>query len=66
MISEQPSRKMVREMKAAGWMPVRTVGSHTVYKCSCGSHSFTLPDGHKTISAGVVRKCRSAIEECKG
>jgi predicted RNA binding protein YcfA (HicA-like mRNA interferase family) len=65
MVSEQPTRKMVREFKDAGWSPVRTVGSHTVYECATGEHSFSLPDGHKTISPGVVRKARQALTNCK-
>lgn len=52
MVSEQPTRKMVRMFKDAGWTAVRTVGSHTVWECRTGKHSFSLPDGHKTISAG--------------
>jgi predicted RNA binding protein YcfA (HicA-like mRNA interferase family) len=66
MVSEQPTRKMVKELTGAGWTALRTVGSHTIYGCGCGGHTFSLPDGHKTISPWVVRKCRNAIEECKG
>lgn len=64
MVSEQPTRKMVRMFKDAGWTAVRTVGSHTVWECRTGKHSFSLPDGHKTISAGVVRKADKALSGC--
>lgn len=64
MVSEQPTRKMVKVFKKAGWSPVRTVGSHSVYQCSTGQHSFTLPDGHGTISAGVVRNAGKALDSC--
>ncbi len=66
MVSEQPTRKMVKEFKDAGWSVARTDGRHTVYGCSCGKHTFALPDSHKTISPGVVRKARKAISECEG
>lgn len=64
MIAEQPTHKMVKEFKVAGWTEARTDGPHTVYVCSCGKHSFALPDGHRTISPGVVRKARNIIREC--
>jgi predicted RNA binding protein YcfA (HicA-like mRNA interferase family) len=64
MVSEEPARKMVKELQKAGWSALRTDGSHTVYGCSCGQHRFSLPDGHRTISPGVVRKCRKAITDC--
>lgn len=66
MVSEQPTRKMVKELKAAGWELISTDGRHSKYGCPCGGHTFPLPESHKTISPGVVRKCRKAIEECKG
>lgn len=44
--------------------PPGSDGSHTKYGCPCGSHTFSLPDGHKTISPGVVRKARKALEDC--
>jgi len=65
MITEQPTHQMVREFRSAGWTALRTDGSHTVYGCSCGKHQFSVPDGHRTISPGVVRKARKIITECK-
>lgn len=65
MVSEQPTRKVVKDFKNAGWGPIRTVGSHTVYGCPCGGHSYSLPDGHRTISPGVVRKAYRALEQCE-
>lgn len=61
-----PTRKVVKAFKDAGWRRVRTEGSHSVYDCSCGLHSFSLPDGHRNISAGVVRKVNNALAECEG
>jgi predicted RNA binding protein YcfA (HicA-like mRNA interferase family) len=49
MVSEQPTRQMVKELKRAGWEAIRTDGRHTVYGCSCGKHTFALPASHRTI-----------------
>jgi predicted RNA binding protein YcfA (HicA-like mRNA interferase family) len=54
---------MVKVLNAAGFTPLRTRGSHTVY--GKGSVTVTVPDGHKTISPGVVRQIIKAIEEAK-
>jgi predicted RNA binding protein YcfA (HicA-like mRNA interferase family) len=66
MVTELPTRKVVKTFKDAGWRRVRTEGSHSVYDCPCGQHSFSLPDGHKEISAGVVRKATKALAGCEG
>lgn len=62
MVSEQPTRKVVRMLKDAGWSPVRTVGSHTTWQAPNGKRSVSVPDGHRTISAGVYRKILKALE----
>jgi predicted RNA binding protein YcfA (HicA-like mRNA interferase family) len=66
MVSEQPTRKVVKAFKDAGWKRIRTEGSHGVYECSCGQHKFTLPDGHREISPGVFRKASKVLAECDG
>jgi predicted RNA binding protein YcfA (HicA-like mRNA interferase family) len=66
VVSELPTRKVVKAFKDAGWKRVRTEGSHSVYECRCGKHSFTLPDGHRQISPGVVRKVNGALASCQG
>ena len=63
MTSEEPTRKMVKLLKTAGFAALRSVGSHTVY--GKGSVTVSVPDGHKTISPGVVRQINKAIEEAK-
>jgi predicted RNA binding protein YcfA (HicA-like mRNA interferase family) len=55
---------MVKEFRDAGWVALRTDGSHTMYGCQTGIHGFALPDGHRSISAGVVRNARKAIAGC--
>ncbi|MDR6098975.1 putative RNA binding protein YcfA (HicA-like mRNA interferase family) [Microbacterium sp. SORGH_AS454] len=49
-------------MRKAGWTPLRTVGSHTVWESPEGA-KFTLPDGHRTISPGVYRNLLKAMGE---
>lgn len=61
MVSEQPTRKITAALKKAGFKPLRTVGSHTVW--ANGSVTVSVPDGHKTISPGVVRQVERAIKE---
>jgi len=61
VVKEQPTRKVVRQLRDAGFRAVRTQGSHTVYQK--GALSVTVPDGHRTVSPGVYRKVLRAIEE---
>ena len=63
MVSEQPTRKMVKQFSDAGWTRINQVGSHAKWGCPCGKHTFTLPEGHRTVSAGVVRKAMKALKE---
>ena len=62
MVSEQPTRKVIKSLKDAGWSSGRTVGSHTMWVGPNGTQ-FPLPDGHKTISPGVYRNLLKAIAD---
>ncbi|MFC7788095.1 type II toxin-antitoxin system HicA family toxin [Microbacterium sp. MAHUQ-60] len=64
MVSEQPTRKVTKLLKRMGWRALRTVGSHTTWEGPNGT-TFTLPDGHSTISPGVFRKLLKALDEDK-
>lgn len=61
MVSEEPTQSVVKRLRDAGFVPHRTVGSHTMWKN--GTVSVPVPDGHRKISPGVVRKVNKAIEE---
>jgi predicted RNA binding protein YcfA (HicA-like mRNA interferase family) len=65
MVSEQPTRVMVKRLRKAGFTPSSTRGSHTKWIAPNGVDSVSIPDGHKTISPGVVRQIDKAIEESK-
>lgn len=64
MIAEEPTRKLVKRLKAAGFTAERTEGSHTFWVGPNGA-AVSVPDGHKSISPGVVRKVNKAIEASK-
>ncbi|MEV4125913.1 type II toxin-antitoxin system HicA family toxin [Nocardia sp. NPDC049707] len=65
MIAEQPTRKVLKALKEAGWSPLRDgAGSHTIYGCPTSKHDVSVPDGHRTISPGVVRTINRAVDSC--
>lgn len=62
MVSDQPTRKVTKELKQAGFTAGRTVGSHTVWEHPSGV-SVSIPDGHNRISPGVYRQVLAALKE---
>jgi predicted RNA binding protein YcfA (HicA-like mRNA interferase family) len=62
MAKQEPTRKVRRELRAAGWRPGATIGSHTKWHGPNGT-TFSLPDGHREISPGVYRKLQAAMKE---
>lgn len=63
MTSDQPTRKVVKILRDAGWFPARAMtGSHEVWEGPNGTR-FTVPTGHRTISPGVYRKLLAAMKE---
>jgi predicted RNA binding protein YcfA (HicA-like mRNA interferase family) len=63
MVSEQPTRRVLKLLRKAGWEPVRSVGSHTVWRSADGTRSLSIPDGHTMISPGIVRQVHRALKE---
>ena len=63
MVSEQPTRVIKKRLKAAGFEATTTVGSHTKWIHQTTGVQISVPDGHKTISPGVVRQVDKAIAE---
>ncbi|AUS34619.1 hypothetical protein C1M55_28225 [Rhodococcus qingshengii] len=63
MIAEQPTRKVQKELRDAGFQPDRTKGSHTMWISADGKHRIEVPDGHRNISPGVYRKILKVIKE---
>jgi len=62
MVSEQPTRTIVKRLKDAGFTRTRTAGSHSVWVHPSGVQ-VVIPDGHRTISPGVVRQVDKAVAE---
>ena len=65
MVADQPTRKVLKELRGAGFSPLRTVGSHTMWASADGVVKVTVPDGHRTISPGVYRNIVKAIKEAR-
>lgn len=63
MVAAQDTRKVVKMLKQAGFSPIRSgSGSHTIWGHADG-RKVTVPDGHRTISAGVYRKILATVKE---
>ncbi|KKC05023.1 type II toxin-antitoxin system HicA family toxin [Mycobacterium nebraskense] len=62
MVSEEPTRSIIKRLKHASFTPTDAKGSHTKWTHRSGV-SVTIPDGHRVISPGVVRQVNNAIEQ---
>lgn len=62
VVKEEPTRTVVKRLKAAGFARISTDGSHSRWAHPNGAW-VAVPDSHRTISPGVVRKVNQAIEQ---
>lgn len=62
MVKEEPTRKVLRRLRDAGFTPVDAKGSHTKWVHPSGA-KVTIPDAHRNISPGVVRQVNTAIDQ---
>jgi predicted RNA binding protein YcfA (HicA-like mRNA interferase family) len=60
VVSEEPTRTLVKRLKKAGFVRTEGSGSHGRWQHPSGPLVF-IPDGHRTISPGVVRQVNDAI-----
>lgn len=65
MTKDEPTREVVKRLRAAGFERVSTDGRHAKWRHPSGVWT-PVPESHKTISAGVVRKINRAIAESEG
>lgn len=65
MVSEQPTRKVTKQLKDAGFTETDAKGSHTKWTHPSGAQVI-IPSGHRTISPGVFRQVLKAIDQSKG
>ena len=62
MVKEEPTRLVTKRLKAAGFTRTSTDGRHSKWVHPSGVW-VAVPDSHRMISAGVVRKINNAIKE---
>lgn len=60
MTSEEPTRNVVKRLKKAGFVRTPGHGSHSRWRHPSGI-VVTVPDGHRTITPGVVRIINKTI-----
>jgi predicted RNA binding protein YcfA (HicA-like mRNA interferase family) len=64
MVKEEPTRTVVKRLKEAGFIRTSTDGRHSKWSHPSGVW-VPVPDSHRTISPGVVRKVNQAIQQAK-
>jgi predicted RNA binding protein YcfA (HicA-like mRNA interferase family) len=62
MVSEEPTRSVTKRLREAGFTRTSTDGRHSRWTHPSGVW-VPVPDSHRTISPGVVRKINKAIDE---
>jgi predicted RNA binding protein YcfA (HicA-like mRNA interferase family) len=65
VVKDEPTREVTKRLKEAGFTRVSTDGRHAKWRHPSGVW-VPVPEAHRMISAGVVRKIDKAIEESKG
>lgn len=65
MVKEEPTRLVTKRLKSAGFTRTGTDGRHSKWTHPSGVW-VAVPDSHRTISPGVVRKINNAIKESEG
>lgn len=64
MVSEEPTRAIIKRLRKAGFVRTDAEGSHAKWIHPLGPW-VSIPDGHRTISPGVVRQVNKAITEAE-
>jgi predicted RNA binding protein YcfA (HicA-like mRNA interferase family) len=62
VVKEEPTRSITKRLKEAGFTRTSTDGRHSKWSHPSGAW-VPVPDSHRTISPGVVRKVNKAIED---
>jgi predicted RNA binding protein YcfA (HicA-like mRNA interferase family) len=65
VVKEEPTRTVIKRLKAAGFTRTSTDGRHSKWTHPSGAW-VPVPDSHRTISPGVLRKINNAIKESEG
>jgi predicted RNA binding protein YcfA (HicA-like mRNA interferase family) len=64
VVSEEPTRAIIRRLRKAGFARTDAEGSHAKWIHPPGPW-VSIPDGHRTISPGVIRQVDKAIAEAE-
>jgi predicted RNA binding protein YcfA (HicA-like mRNA interferase family) len=64
VVKEEPTRQVTKRLKEAGFNRISTDGRHSKWQHPSGVW-VPLPDSHRTISPGVVRKVNEAIDKAR-
>ena len=64
MAKEEKTSDVIKRLKDAGFVCVKTDGRHSKWRHPSGIW-VPVPDSHRMISAGVVRRIDNVIEESK-
>jgi predicted RNA binding protein YcfA (HicA-like mRNA interferase family) len=62
MVSDEPARSVVKRLRKAGFVKSDSRGSHTKWSHPESGAYVVVATGHRTISAGVVRRVNEAIK----
>jgi predicted RNA binding protein YcfA (HicA-like mRNA interferase family) len=62
---EEKASDVINRLKHAGFVRITTDGRHSKWQHPSGAW-VPVPDSHRTISSGVVRKINNAIKESEG
>ena len=65
MVKAESTRSVTKRLREAGFVRTSTDGRHSKWTHSSGVW-VPVPDRHRTISPGVVRKINNAIKQSKG
>jgi len=65
VVKDEPAREVSKRLKEAGCVRVSTDGRHAKWRHPSGVW-VPVPESHRMISAGVVRKIDRAIAESEG
>ena len=55
MIAQMDSKTLIKQIRAAGWVHVHTVGSHHQFKHPTKPGKVTVPHPKKDLPTGTVR-----------
>ena len=62
MVSEETTRSVTKRLRKAGFKRANAEGSHSKWTHPLGPW-VSIPDGHRTISPGVVRQVNIAVAD---